>query len=73
MNVVSWEVSKSMHTNKSLWNIIRRTGKLLSYKFTENMLSVVITIYKWTEYTEKTIASLLQNKENPIELIVCMD
>lgn len=37
------------------------------------MLSVLITIYKRTQYTEKTIASLLQNKENPIELIVAMD
>lgn len=37
------------------------------------MLSVVITIYRRTEYTAKTIRSLLENKDNPIELTVCMD
>ena len=37
------------------------------------MLSVLVTIYKRTDYTEKTIMSLLQNKDNPIELIVAMD
>lgn len=62
-----------MHINKSLWNTMHRTGKLLSCNLSKNMLSVVLTIYKWTEYTEKTIASLLKNKENPIELVVCMD
>lgn len=37
------------------------------------MLSIVITIYRRTEYTAKTIRSLLENKDNPIELTVCMD
>lgn len=37
------------------------------------MLSVVMTIYKRSVFTEKTIASLLENKVDPIELIVCMD
>lgn len=37
------------------------------------MLTVAMTVYKWTEFTDNTIESVLFNKKNPIELLILMD
>ena len=37
------------------------------------MLTIAMTVYKRSEYTDKTIKSILENKKNPIEFLILVD
>lgn len=37
------------------------------------MLTIAMTCYKWTRYTDNTIKSVLMNKKNPIDFIILLD
>lgn len=37
------------------------------------MITIAMTIYKWTRYTQNTIKNILRNKKNKIELLILMD
>lgn len=37
------------------------------------MLTIAMTVYKRSEWTDKTIKSILENKKNPIEFLILLD
>ena len=72
MNVADIIDSKSLLTKKSAWNIMTLIELFILSKM-KKMISILMTIYKRSRYTDNTIKSVLKNKKNPIEFIFLLD
>lgn len=60
-----------MHTDKSCLTTTQTLKTLFPYS--NQMISVVMLVYKRSEYTDKTLACIAENSKWQYELVVCMD
>ena len=62
-----------MITLRKVLRYMKRYIPLLVSSILLAMITVAMTVYKRTRYTENTIKSILKNKKNKIELLILMD
>lgn len=73
---VSWKdpslMTSNIRTQKShSWSLLNKWRSLQSIN--QKMLSVFMTVYKRSEFTDQTIKSLLKKTNNQIELVIWID
>lgn len=73
---VSWKdpslMTSNICTQKShSWSLLNKWRSLQSIN--QKMLSIFMTVYKRSEFTDQTIKSLLQKTDNQIELVIWID